>query len=38
MIDNNEDLMLARLGLVKVVKKVIFNGLLILNINAPQKM
>ena len=38
MIDNNEELMLARLGLVKVVKKVIFNGLSILNINAPQKM
>ena len=38
ILDNNKDLMFARVALIKVVKKIIFNGLLILNIKAPEKM
>ena len=38
ILDDNKHLMFARVALIKVVKKIIFNGLLILNIKAPEKM
>ena len=38
ILDDNNYLMFARVGLIKVVKKIICNGLLILNIKAPEKM
>ena len=38
ILENNKQLMFARVALIKVVKKIIFNGLLILNIKAPEKM
>ncbi len=38
ILDDNKFLMFARVGLIKVVKKIICNGLLILNIKAPKKM